>query len=57
MSLRNALGLNSLRRGSSVFEFLNFSNLPIVGAFAGLDQICITLGMSTSNQFVLLSRD
>jgi ubiquinone/menaquinone biosynthesis C-methylase UbiE len=57
MSFRNALGLNSLRRGSSVFEFLNFSNLPIVGAFAGLDQICITLGMSTSNQFVLLSRD
>lgn len=55
MSLRNALGLNSLHRGNSLFEFLNFSNLPIVGAFAALDQICITLGMSTSNQFVLLA--
>jgi SAM-dependent methyltransferase len=57
MSFRNALGLNSLRRGRSVFEFLNFSNLPIVGAFAALDQIYIAIGMSTSNQFVLLSRD
>ncbi len=57
MSFRNALGLNSLRRGTSIFEFLNFSNLLVVGAFAGLDQICIALGMSTSNQFVLLSRD
>jgi len=57
MSLRNALGLTSLGRGNSVFEFLNFSNLPIVGAFAALDQICITLGMSTSNQFVLLARN
>lgn len=55
MSFRNALGLSSLRRGNSVFEFLNFSNLPIVGVFAALDQICITLGMSTSNQFVLLA--
>ena len=33
MSLRNALGLNSRRRGNSVFEFLNFSNLPAVGTF------------------------
>jgi SAM-dependent methyltransferase len=57
MSFRNALGLNSLRRGNSVFEFLNFSNLPVVGAFAALDQILIALGMSTSNQFVLLLRD
>lgn len=57
MSFRNALGLNSLRRGNSAFEFLNFSNLPIVGMFAALDQICITLGLSTSNQFVLLARN
>jgi len=57
MSFRNALGLNSLRRGSSVFEFLNFSNLPVVGTFAALDQICIALGIATSNQFVLLARN
>jgi SAM-dependent methyltransferase len=57
MSFRNALGLNSLRRGNSIFEFLNFSNLPVVGGFAALDQIFIALGMSTSNQFVLLTRD
>jgi SAM-dependent methyltransferase len=57
MSFRNALGLNSLRRGGSMFEFLNFSNLPVVGIFTVLDQLCITLGMPTSNQFVLLARD
>ena len=57
ISLRNALGLNSLRRGSSIFELLNFSNLPVVGAFTALDQICIALGLSTSNQFLLLARD
>jgi hypothetical protein len=28
-----------------------------VGVFAALDQIYIALGLSTSNQFVLLSRD
>lgn len=57
LSFRNALGLSSSRRGRSVFEFLNFSNLAAVGAFTALDRICIALGMSTSNQFVLLSRD
>lgn len=57
MSFRNSLGLNSLRRGSSIFEFLNFSNLPVVGAFTVLDRVFIALGLSTSNQFVLLTRD
>jgi SAM-dependent methyltransferase len=57
MSFRNALGLNSYKRGRSIFEFLNFSNLPAVGAFTALDLICIGLGMSTSNQFALLMRD
>jgi hypothetical protein len=28
-----------------------------VGAFAALDQIFIALGLSTSNQFVLLARE
>ena len=57
MSLRNALGLRSSRRGKSMFEFLNFSNLLVVGGFTALDLACITLGVSTSNQFVLLARD
>jgi SAM-dependent methyltransferase len=57
MSLRNAFGLNSRSRGGSVFEFLNFSNLAVVGAFAALDDVCIALGMSTSNQFMLLARN
>ena len=57
ISFRNALGLNSRIRSRSVFEFLNFSNLPVVTAFAALDQLCITLGLSTSNQFVLLARN
>jgi len=57
MSLRNALGLRSSLRGNSVFEFLNFSNLLAVGGFTALDLACIRLGMSTSNQFVLLTRD
>jgi len=57
MSLRNALGLNSRERSRSVFEFLNFSNLVAVGTFTGVDLACITLGLSTSNQFVLLKPD
>jgi ubiquinone/menaquinone biosynthesis C-methylase UbiE len=57
MSLRNALGLSSSHRGRSAFEFLNFSNLPAVGTFTVLDLICIVLGRSTSNQFVLLARN
>ena len=57
MSLRNALGLVSSSRGGSVFEFLNFSNLPAVGTFTALDLAWLTLGMSTSNQFVLLARN
>jgi len=57
MSLRNALGLRSSLRGNSMFEFLNFSNLFVVGGFTALDLACMTLGVSTSNQFMLLARD
>lgn len=57
ISLRNVFGLNSRHRGRSVFEFLNFSNLVAVGTFTALDLVCLTLGMSTSNQFLLLARD
>jgi SAM-dependent methyltransferase len=57
MSFRNALGLNSRGRSRSILEFLNFSNLPVVGAFTALDLASIALGMPSSNQFVLLARD
>lgn len=57
MSLRNALGLRSSHCSRSVFEFLNFSNLLVVGAFTALDLACLTFGTSTSNQFVLLARE
>jgi SAM-dependent methyltransferase len=57
ISFRNALGLNSRRRERSLFEFLSFSNLAVVGGFAALDGVCIALGMSTSNQFALLARN
>jgi hypothetical protein len=55
--LRNIFGLNSRQRGWSVFEFINFSNLVAVGTFTALDLACITLGLSTSNQFALLARN
>jgi SAM-dependent methyltransferase len=52
ISFRNALGLNSIDRGRSFWEFLNLKNLPAVGAFYVLDLICGKQGMQTSNQFV-----
>jgi SAM-dependent methyltransferase len=57
LSLRNALGLHSSYHSRSVFEFLNFSNLFAVGTFTALDMVCISFGISTSNQFILLARD
>lgn len=57
MSCRNALGLNSRERGGSLFEFLNFSNVIVVGAFSAADLVCSAVGFSTSNQFVLLARN
>ncbi|HEY2381638.1 MAG TPA: class I SAM-dependent methyltransferase [Terriglobia bacterium] len=57
MSFRNALGLRSSQYSRSVFEFLNFSNILAVGTFTALDLVCITFGLSTSNQYVLLARE
>jgi len=56
ISFRNALGLNSIERGSSVWEFLNLKNLPVVGFFYVLDLIWLKLGGRTSNQFVFASK-
>lgn len=52
ISLRNALGLNSIETGRSWWEFLNLKNLPVVGSFFVLDLLCLRLGMKTSNQYV-----
>lgn len=56
ISFRNALGLNSIERGTSIWEFLNLKNLPVVGAFFVLDLIWTKLGGRTSNQFVFARR-
>src|SRR5690606_26432920 len=44
ISLRNALGLNSIERGRRWVEFLNLKNLPVVGTFYVLDLIWSRLG-------------
>jgi SAM-dependent methyltransferase len=52
ISFRNALGLNSLTRGRSWWEFLTLKSLPVVGVFYGLDLVWSNLGGSTSNQYL-----
>lgn len=56
ISFRNALGLNSVERGKSVWECLNLKSLPVVGAFYVLDLIWSKLGGGTSNQFAWARR-
>ena len=56
ISLRNWLGLNSRNYSQSIFEFLNFSNLFVVGAFSLLDRLIITCGGKTSNQFLVAQK-
>jgi SAM-dependent methyltransferase len=56
ISFRNALGLNSIERGRSLWEFLNLKNLPVVGGFYVLDLLWSKLGGQTSNQFAIATR-
>ncbi len=56
MSLRNMLGMNSRESSNSVFEFINFSCLPVVAFFVLLDKLRMLLGGRTSNQFVIAQR-
>lgn len=56
ISLRNMLGLNSIERGESLWEFLNLKSLPMVGSFYVLDLLWSKLGGQTSNQFVFAAR-
>lgn len=57
ISFRNKLGLNSIERGRSFWEFLYLKNLPVSGFFFVLDLLCIKLGMQSSNQFVLAQKN
>jgi len=52
ISLRNMLGLNSIARGDSFWEFLRYKNLLVSGSFIAFDAIRAKLGFQTSNQFV-----
>ncbi|MGE3313209.1 MAG: class I SAM-dependent methyltransferase [Limisphaerales bacterium] len=52
ISFRNALGLDSIERGRSFWEFLNLKSLPVVGVFYLLDWVWSKLGGRTSNQYV-----
>lgn len=56
ISLRNRLGLNSIERSSSLWEFLYLKNLPVAGSFYVFDLICGKLGLQTSNQFVFAQK-
>lgn len=56
VSLRSALGLTSIERSRRFGEFLNMRNWLSVAAFSGLDVLVATLGLPTSNQYLLAER-
>jgi 2-polyprenyl-3-methyl-5-hydroxy-6-metoxy-1,4-benzoquinol methylase len=56
ISFRNALNLNSIERGNSIFESINFSNILFVGIFTLIDKFRLMLGLSTSNQQMLAKK-
>ncbi len=56
VSLRSALGLDSVARSGRFGEFLNMRNLPVVALFSALDMLAIAAGRETSNQFVLAGK-
>lgn len=53
ISLRNALGLNSIKRSASPWEFISFHNLFVVSIFTFIDFVAKFLFLGTSNQFVV----
>jgi len=57
LSLRNALGLNSVAPGPRFGEFISNKNILVVGSSGAFDLLLIALGLPTSNQFVLATRD
>ncbi|MBX7157833.1 MAG: class I SAM-dependent methyltransferase [Verrucomicrobiae bacterium] len=56
ISFRNWLGLNSIKRGKSFWEFFYLKNLPISGFFYLIDLFLIKLGFASSNQFIFAQK-
>jgi SAM-dependent methyltransferase len=61
LSLRNLLGLNSIKRSQlsikSLAEFICFRNIFVVSFFTLLDSMTIRLGLPTSTQFLVASKE
>lgn len=53
ISFRNALGLNSIERSASLWEFMSFHNIFVVSVFTFLDFVLKFFLLGTSNQFVI----
>lgn len=53
ISLRNALGLNSIKRSTSLWEFISFHSMFAVSAFTFLDFLLKLFFLPTSNQFII----
>jgi SAM-dependent methyltransferase len=56
ISLRNMLGMNSIKAGNSWFEFLRYKNLLVAGWFIAFDLVRSKLGFQTSNQYIIAQR-
>jgi ubiquinone/menaquinone biosynthesis C-methylase UbiE len=60
LSLRNLLGLNSIKRSQdsikSLAEFICFKNIFVVSFFTLLDLMTMSLGFPTSTQFLVVSK-
>jgi len=57
ITFRNLLGLNSIERGKSFWEFLYLKNLPVSGSFYVFDLLWTKLGLPSSNQFVFAQKN
>lgn len=56
VSLRNALGLDSVERSRRFGEFLNLRSWPVVALSSGLEMVIAAVGLPTSNQYLLAER-
>lgn len=56
VSVRSALGLDSIRRSDRFGEFLNMRSFLVVAAFSAVDLLWGALGGETSNQYLLAEK-
>lgn len=56
VSLRNALGLDSVERSGRFGEFLNLRSWPVVAVSSGLEVAIAAVGLETSNQYLVAER-